>query len=173
MRKTYRVGVYVIVDFPGGDYGDAANGAAIALQREDPDRVLRLEMRDHVIEGRIVRAMDVGTAARNGQLWVVPPHAVRSGDDPGREAPAPRERLEEAARWLAERANPKGAGVEQEGGLDVDNLIDNPQAAYFAWASAVERHSLREHPEFFAELATGDEHLRVLQHAARLRRQEW
>lgn len=169
-RESYRVALWVLVDFPGGDAWDAASGASIALQQAFPDGALTLHMRGQKIEGRFIRAMDVGMAAANGKLVLALPNAVRSGrrseaDDQMLRSPAPPERLEEAARWLVDHAHPDDPGIQQSGDLTVENVLGGGDLANFARISANDRH-----PEL-ADVT--NEYYRVIEHASMLGRQEW
>lgn len=168
-RESYRVALYVLVDFPGGDAYDAATGASIALRQAFRENGLVLHMRDGDITGRVITAMDITIAVANGKLLLVLPHAVRSGgrseeDDQMLRSPASREPLEEAARWLVEHADPADPGVRQTGDLTVENMIGGGDSPLFAMYSAIERG---------ADEAITREHYRVIAHAALLRRQEF
>jgi hypothetical protein len=160
--RRFRVGILVTCDAPGGDPLDAAHVAEMVLRRLGD---LTVEHRDHgTLTVNIVQAREVSTAVRNGALTVSFPWEVRAWDDPRHHAPAGRDELETAARWLADHAHPNGRGIPQEGGLSIPNLIGNPSAAYFAAESAIKRG---------ADEPTTRRHLDTLEHAARLNAHRW
>lgn len=162
----YRVGIYVIMDAKGGDYRDASYAAAAALLRLGE---VHSPFKAH--DGAafpIVNATGVAEALSSGKLTLAPSYAVRSGnrseaDDRILRSPAPLPVLEASARWLAEHADPGDPGIEQEGGLDISNLVYSSQAAYFAAASAKTRG---------ADPAEADAAYELIEHACLMRRHE-
>ncbi len=107
-RPLYRVGLYVEMDAEGGDYVDAAMGAAQALRRATVPSPFR-QFPDAVF--RVVEAMEVGMAAGNWKLLVVPPHRVMRGEEWESAAlvsEIDRKERERAEQWAREEAGDGG-----------------------------------------------------------------
>lgn len=77
-RPVFRVPLYVEVDASGGDFGDAAQLATLALRRLAKAGPIPVPLRDHPdLTVQIAGAFELSVAVTNGALRVVPQSEAR------------------------------------------------------------------------------------------------